>query len=73
MSCSPAPGNWFCSRTKGDNSLGDADDTEDASSVIRMGKDAGVLICSLIDMIKKRKLNSCLKVLVPRPWLDKWS
>ena len=31
----------------------------------------GVLICFLTDMVYIHQSDSCLKVQVPRPWLDK--
>ena len=37
---------------------------------IMMGKEAGVLLCSLTGMVKIHQSDSCLKVQVPRPWLD---
>ena len=38
-----------------------------------MWKEAGVLLSPLVDMIKIHQSDSCLKVQVTRPWLDKWS
>ena len=37
-----------------------------------MGKEAGVLLCSLTGMVKIHQSESSLKVQVHRPWLDKW-
>ena len=59
--------------TSGDRSLGDADESDEAYSSIMMGKEAGVLLSSLGGMVKTYKSDSCLKVQVPRPWLDKRS
>ena len=51
--------------------LGDAEDSEDAYSCIMIGKEAGVLLCSLTSMVKIHQSDSCLKVQISRPWLDK--
>ena len=57
--------------TRGDKSLGDADESDDRYSMHNDGEGAGVLLCSLTRMLKFHLSKSSIKVLVPRPWLDK--
>ena len=57
--------------TRREKSLGDADESDEAYSCMMMGKEAGVILCSLTSMLKIHLSNSSIKVQVPRPWLDK--
>ena len=57
--------------TRREKSLGDADESNEAYSCMMMGKEAGVLLCSLTCILKIHLSISSIKVQVPRPWLDK--